>query len=231
MDPKRFAPQLLGLFVMAIDSLATVQVVAPGFDSSLLALRHQLQNESATVNLINDAVKQVQKSAATDRQNGSIARRSGLKPDPAYPTVVRNEANLYHAPILTNEFLMAFILTQKWVGFTIKATVTVGLIWVVLGNQDLDRLAERLSGMTVRSVFLAAVLFRQNVLASVRWFIVMHLFGRVFRIPWPRFYFEGLLFNQALPSTIGGDGVRMYRAVKAGLSVASGVNGVLLDRS
>ena len=55
---------------MAIDSLAAVQVVAPGFDSSLLALRHQLQNESATVNLINDAVKQVQKSsAATDRQN------------------------------------------------------------------------------------------------------------------------------------------------------------------
>ena len=127
---------------------------------------------------------------------------------------------------------MAFILAQKWVGFTIKVTVTVGLIWVVLGNQDLDRLAERLSGMTVWSVFLAAVLLIvQNVLASVRWFIVMHLFGRA--LPYPmalRFYFEGLLFNQALPSTIGGDGVRMYRAVKAGLSVASGVNGVLLDR-
>ena len=127
---------------------------------------------------------------------------------------------------------MAFILAQKWVGFTIKAMVTVGMIWVVLGNQDLDRLAERLSGMTVWSVFLAAVLLIvQNVLASVRWFIVMHLFGRA--LPYPmalRFYFEGLLFNQALPSTIGGDGVRMYRAVKAGLSVASGVNGVLLDR-
>ena len=81
---------------------------------------------------------------------------------------------------------MAFILAQKWVGFTIKATVTVGLIWVVLGNQDLDRLAERLSGMTVWSVFLAAVLLIvQNVLASVRWFIVMHLFGRAYRIPWP----------------------------------------------
>ena len=55
---------------MAIDSLAAVQVIAPGFDNSLLALRHQLKNESATVNLINDAVKQVQKSSATtDRQN------------------------------------------------------------------------------------------------------------------------------------------------------------------
>ncbi len=55
---------------MSIDSLAAVQVIALGFDSSILALRHQLQNESATVNLINDAVKQVQESsAATDRQN------------------------------------------------------------------------------------------------------------------------------------------------------------------
>ena len=55
---------------MAIDSLAAVNVAAPGLDSSLLALKLQLQNESATVNLINDAVKQVQATnAATDRQN------------------------------------------------------------------------------------------------------------------------------------------------------------------
>jgi hypothetical protein len=55
---------------MAMDFLASVNVVAPSFDSSLLALKLQLQNESATVNLINDAVKQVQATnAATDRQN------------------------------------------------------------------------------------------------------------------------------------------------------------------
>ncbi len=55
---------------MAIDSLAAVQVIAPGFDSSLLALKLQLQNKSATANLVNDAVKQVQEvSSATDRKN------------------------------------------------------------------------------------------------------------------------------------------------------------------
>ena len=55
---------------MAMDSLAAVQVIAPGFDNSLLALRLQLQNASATANLINDAVKQVNEiSPATDRQN------------------------------------------------------------------------------------------------------------------------------------------------------------------
>ena len=55
---------------MAIDPLAVVNLGAPGLDSSLLALKLQLQNESATVNLTNDAVKQVQATnAATDRQN------------------------------------------------------------------------------------------------------------------------------------------------------------------
>ncbi len=54
---------------MAIDSIAAVPVIAPNLDSSLLALRLQLQNESATVNLINDAVKQVQAPEASgDRQ-------------------------------------------------------------------------------------------------------------------------------------------------------------------
>ncbi len=59
-----------GITAMAIDSLAAVNVVASGLDSSLLALKLQLQNESATANLTNDAVKQVQATnAATDRQN------------------------------------------------------------------------------------------------------------------------------------------------------------------
>ena len=54
---------------MAIDSIAAVSVIAPSLDNSLLALRLQLQNESATVNLIIDAVKQVQAPEASgDRQ-------------------------------------------------------------------------------------------------------------------------------------------------------------------
>ena len=54
---------------MAIDSLAAVPVVASSFDSSLLALKLALENESATANLISDAVKQVQATEPSgDRQ-------------------------------------------------------------------------------------------------------------------------------------------------------------------
>tara|TARA_A100001037_G_scaffold180890_1_gene162176 strand:+ start:184 stop:1227 length:1044 start_codon:yes stop_codon:yes gene_type:complete len=141
-------------------------------------------------------------------------------------------SNPHHTPYLGIEFFMSAIFSQKWIGFTIKALLTLGLIWLVLSNQDLGRLSERLYSMTFWSIALALVLlFFQAILAAVRWFIVMRLFGKV--LPFQtvlRFYFEALLFNQALPSTIGGDGVRMYRAVKAGLSVEAGINGVLLDR-
>ena len=121
---------------------------------------------------------------------------------------------------------------NKLVAFSIKAAVTVGLIWLVLRGQDLTALGERLSLISPMTVVIAlALLAGQNVIAAQRWVVVMRLFGDA--LPYRtslRFFFEGLFFNQALPSTVGGDGVRMYRAVKAGLPVGAGVNGVLLDR-
>ena len=58
---------------MAIDSLAAVPVVASSFDSSLLELKLTLQNESATANLISDAVKHVQATEPSgDRQGPGL---------------------------------------------------------------------------------------------------------------------------------------------------------------
>lgn len=121
---------------------------------------------------------------------------------------------------------------KKILAFALKAAVTSGLIWLVLRDQDLSAVGDRLSEISALGIVSAiALLAGINVLAARRWVVVMGLFGQA--LPYRsalRFYFEGLFFNQALPSTVGGDGVRMYRAVKAGLPVAAGVNGVLLDR-
>jgi uncharacterized membrane protein YbhN (UPF0104 family) len=45
-----------------------------------------------------------------------------------------------------------------------------------------------------------------------------------------RIYLEGAFFNQALPTTVGGDAVRIYRVVKLGHRLGQAINGVLLDR-
>jgi uncharacterized membrane protein YbhN (UPF0104 family) len=127
---------------------------------------------------------------------------------------------------------MAVPSLKKGFSFSIKGAVTLGLIWFVLRDQDLHVVGERLSAMSAWSVLVAlALLAGQNVLAAQRWVIVMRQFGDA--VPYKlalRFYFEGLFFNQALPSTVGGDGVRMFRVVKSGIPVGAGVNGVLLDR-
>ena len=116
--------------------------------------------------------------------------------------------------------------------FLAKAITTFGLITLVLWDQNFKALAERISELSLLNLSLAMFfLVGQNVIAAIRWIVVMRIFGVSLPIGLAfRFYFEGLFFNQALPSTVGGDGIRMYRSVKAGLPIAAGINGVLLDR-
>lgn len=127
---------------------------------------------------------------------------------------------------------MATSPVKKWLGVALKGAVTAGLIWFVLRDQDFGQLAAQLLSVTPGAVLLAfLLLLLQNLLAGGRWVVVMRLFGDALPLRTAlRFYFEGLFFNQALPSTVGGDAVRMYRAVRAGLPLGAGINGVLLDR-
>ncbi|MEM9682442.1 MAG: lysylphosphatidylglycerol synthase transmembrane domain-containing protein [Pseudomonadota bacterium] len=120
----------------------------------------------------------------------------------------------------------------KYLLFVLKAAITLGLIWVVLSNIDMADTLER-----VRSVSLAvalgvlALLLGLALLSIMRWQIVMRQFGGTlpFRLT-ARLFFEGLFFNQALPSTVGGDGVRIYRAFRAGLPLSAAINSVVVDR-
>lgn len=120
----------------------------------------------------------------------------------------------------------------KYLLFVLKAAITLGLIWVVLSNIDMADTLDR-----VRSVSLAvgagvlALLLGLAFLSIVRWQIVMRQFGG--RLPFrltARLFFEGLFFNQALPSTVGGDGIRIYRSFRAGLPLSAAINSVVIDR-
>jgi uncharacterized protein (TIRG00374 family) len=120
----------------------------------------------------------------------------------------------------------------KYAVFAVKAAVTVGLIWLVLHNIDLDDTMRRVRSIPI-SVAAGGLLLLLllSLLSIVRWQIVMRQFGRVLGFGLTtRLFFEGLFFNQALPSTVGGDGVRIYRSFRAGLPLAAAINSVVLDR-
>jgi uncharacterized protein (TIRG00374 family) len=116
--------------------------------------------------------------------------------------------------------------------FAAKAAVTLGLIWLVLRNVDMADTLQRvasISGFVALSVLVLMLML--SLLSILRWQIVMRQFGRMLGFGLAaRLFFEGLFFNQALPSTVGGDGIRIYRSFRAGLPLAAAINSVILDR-
>jgi len=116
--------------------------------------------------------------------------------------------------------------------FCLKAAVTIGLIWLVVGSVDIGDTMDRIRGIPLWIAPVALTLMlAQFLLATWRWRIVMRQFDQ--DLPFKtafRFFFEGMFFNQALPSTVGGDGIRIYRSFRAGLPLESAINSVILDR-
>lgn len=127
---------------------------------------------------------------------------------------------------------MARPFLNRWLGFTVKAAVTGGLIWLLMRGFDTGEAIHRLGQL---SPWLApavlTLLVAVSALAAWRWTILMRLFGASLGF-WTtlRLIFEGQFFNQTLPSTIGGDGIRMYRAARLGIPAGEAINGVILDR-
>jgi len=115
---------------------------------------------------------------------------------------------------------------------TAKAAVTCVLIWVVLRSINLTDAMARVRALPLWvAPAVVALILGQFVLGIWRWRILIGQFGARLA-PWLsiRLFFEGQFFNQALPSTVGGDGVRMYRAYRNGLPLEPAISSVILDR-
>ena len=117
--------------------------------------------------------------------------------------------------------------------FLLKAAVTAGLIWFALRDVTLGQLGVRLAGADVGLLVGAlALLLLMSVLAGVRWQAVSWLAGApLSQIAAQRGLFVGLFFNQTLPSSIGGDAVRIWLVSRGGAALGAAVASVLLDRA
>ncbi len=115
----------------------------------------------------------------------------------------------------------------------LKIAVSVTLIWFLLGHIDIASARDRL--FEVDSVMLAlavAVMVFQLVLVVLRWQAVLIALDEP--IPFIKAlqtYYIGLFFNQTLPSSVGGDAVRIYRSYRNGLTLRGAINGVMLERA
>lgn len=114
-----------------------------------------------------------------------------------------------------------------------KIAFTALLIALLVHAFDLRGLAgylARLDAATALAVL--AVAFAILPLQTWRWMMVLDAsraplpFGRTFAI-----VLIGHFFNQTLPSTVGGDAMRMWRAYRAGLAPGDAAATVILDRA
>ncbi|MCH7863922.1 MAG: flippase-like domain-containing protein [Proteobacteria bacterium] len=124
-------------------------------------------------------------------------------------------------------------MSKKWLALALKFLVSGFLIWFLLSNIDLGAAKDRL--LEVDPAMLGAgmlVLFVQTIIGGFRWAAVLTAIGKPlgFLKSFQLFYI-GAFFNQSLPSSVGGDAVRMYKAYRHGLGLRAAVNGVVLERA
>ncbi len=115
--------------------------------------------------------------------------------------------------------------------YSIKLAVACLLLTLIIRGVDFSSTATALKTASP-VLLLAAVLFQItcNSVAACRWRLIMERLG--FNAPqgfYLQSFFKGVFFNQGLPSSIGGDGMRILDCAKLG-SAEDAFFGVFIDR-
>ena len=123
-------------------------------------------------------------------------------------------------------------MNKKNIILMLKFSVSGGLIWFLLENIDLGTASVRIFNADLKILALVLVLsIIQILICVVRWRSVLVAIGSFLSFGNSlRLHLIGFFFNQALPSSVGGDPVRVYCAYKEGLSLKNSINGVILER-
>jgi len=116
--------------------------------------------------------------------------------------------------------------------FLLKAAISAALLYLSLRQVDLASTARRLGAIDARWFIAASgIVCVQLVLLAIRWRDIAAVCGTAMPVRVAlRFTFIGLFFNQVLPSTVGGDAVRIWLLARDGAGWVKAVYSVLLDR-
>jgi uncharacterized membrane protein YbhN (UPF0104 family) len=114
----------------------------------------------------------------------------------------------------------------------VKAAISGLLLYFSLRGVNLDALVERLNRLEPAWLLLAVGLMAsQLLLLSARWRQIAISCGTDMGFAGTlQINFIAAFFNQVLPSTVGGDGVRIWFAARRGAGWANATYSVLLDR-
>lgn len=123
-------------------------------------------------------------------------------------------------------------MNRKWLAIAVKAAISILLIWFLLDRVDVTKVVARSRTLDVADALLClAILVIQTGLVTFRWWLVARITDTALSLPAAlRILLIGMFFNQTLPSSVGGDAVRVWLVTREGSSLGKAINVVLCDR-
>jgi uncharacterized membrane protein YbhN (UPF0104 family) len=113
-----------------------------------------------------------------------------------------------------------------------KVAISLALLYVALGKTDFSGMGARLIQLDAMWIAAAiAMTLLQITFQSVRWHHIAAQCGATLPVPRAvRFSIIASFFNQVLPSTVGGDTMRVWLTARTGAGWQQATYSVLLDR-
>jgi uncharacterized protein (TIRG00374 family) len=119
-----------------------------------------------------------------------------------------------------------------WKGAAVRLAVTALIFVLIFRSIDFGSVADVMKDVVPRLLGLA--LFFQLISTAVaawRWRLVMRPLGYPMKLPfYMQSYFKGSFFNQGLPTSIGGDAIRVLDVAREGYATGEAFTGVFIDR-
>lgn len=137
----------------------------------------------------------------------------------------------HHRARVATDFPGIYIL-RRYFFTAMKLAVSVTLLVFLVQKISFAELAATL-GSRLDYILAIAVLITLAGLAcgGYRWWILIGQFGGRLSLPQTlRLTLVGHFFNQVLPTSIGGDAMRIWGATRQGVPTATAINSSLLDR-
>ena len=122
--------------------------------------------------------------------------------------------------------------TRKRVLTLLRMIVTVALCIIIIRQADWNKVILGVREVGGALVLLSLVLMLLSVtISTYKWRILLSIHGISFAFSQlQQFYFIAIFFNNVLPTSIGGDGYRIYKTLDNARSKSSAVIAVLMER-
>jgi uncharacterized protein (TIRG00374 family) len=127
---------------------------------------------------------------------------------------------------------MASVSNHRGYTITLKIVVSAGILALIVSKTDLAASAERVGNLfQLQGATGIMIIYLQSLIVALRWSYILNIRGEAIPVSHLfRINLEGTFFNQALPSTLGGDVIRIQRLVKLGVKATTATSATLLDR-